>query len=240
MLGKVFNFVVFSVLAFIASFVFFSKPVLAADPTFLVSWKANSYVPANFLGKAFPIKGSTIVASFELIGASNSDRGKIIDLKNNEVRWYINNKFFSKENNLKTISFVTDDENFSETKIKISVEYTDPDTKETIFVNKFISIPLEAPNIVITSQDPIGGLLSGVKKFFNATPFFFSTTPDKLKIQWSVEGKDINYDSVNPWILELMSDNKIPSGSDVHIGATVKDFIKDDILAQKNIIVKTK
>ncbi|MCL5004571.1 MAG: hypothetical protein M1170_01335, partial [Patescibacteria group bacterium] len=52
---------------------------------FLTTWKADGFVPAWYEGKILPSRGSRVSVSFELL-----KNGKISDLSNVVVRWYVN------------------------------------------------------------------------------------------------------------------------------------------------------
>ena len=68
-------------------------------PEFLMTWRADSYVPAYYTGKALPAPGSNIIASFELI-----QNGAPLDISNETVYWYMNRKPIREGLGLKTIS----------------------------------------------------------------------------------------------------------------------------------------
>lgn len=216
---------------------FSAGSVQAADPQFLVSWKADTSVPQSYAGKSLPVSGSTITVSFELIGVTGNQAGKILDLTNSNVRWYINGNLISQGNNEKTFSFITSDNNDTETDVKISAEYADPVAGYSYFVDKYVTIPLSHPQVVI-NQNGVGSSVaigSGTKLF--ALPYFFNTLIKNLSIQWAANGQNIPTDPKDPWSLDVKIGSNYISGAQVTITAIVQSIFDSSMQAQKSLII---
>jgi hypothetical protein len=230
---KYYLFVLLFAFAVGAGFFASSLKVMAADPTFLVSWKAEDYAPINYLGKTLPVNQTKIDVSFELVGTNPSDNGKIIDLSGNEVRWYVNSHLMSQSNGTKTFSFITNDDNDASTAVKISVEYSDPTAGYNYFVDKYIDIPLTHPDIVVAYKNIGSSLSKGGGNIFSAFPYFFNGSYNNLKASWSVNDRVVDSGS-DQWNLTVTLGSDYPSGSDIKISVSAQD-----ILNAANIISRT-
>jgi hypothetical protein len=214
--------------------------VQAADPQFLVSWKADTSVPQSYTGKSMPVNGSTITVSFEMIGDSGNQSGKILDLTNNNVRWYINGDLLSQGKNEKTFSFITADDNDTETDVKISAEYADPVAGYSYFVDKYVTIHLSHPQVIV-NQSGMGGPVSiGSGTKFFALPYFFNTLMKNLSIQWAANGQTIPTDPKDPWHLNVNIGSNYVSGAQVDISAIVQNIFDMTMQAQKDYIFTVK
>ena len=217
--------------------VFGASSVQAAGPQFLVSWKADTSVPPSYAGKSLPVSGSTITVSFELIGVAGNQVGKILDLTNNNVRWYVNGNLLSQGNNEKTFSFITTDNNDTETDVKISAEYADPVAGYSYFVDKYITIPLSHPQVVINQNGMSSSVAIGTGTKLFALPYFFNTLMKNLSIQWSADGQDIPTDPKDPWSLNVNIGSNYISGAQVTISAIVQNILDSSMQAQKSVII---
>lgn len=212
----------------------------AAGPQFLVSWKTSTSAPSQYLGKTLPVTGSTITVYFELIGVSGNQAGKILDLSNSEVRWYVNGNQISRGNNIKSLSFVTSDNNDTSTDVKISAEYFDPDAGYSHLVDKYISIPLSHPQVVINRSIAGGTVAVGSETRLYALPYFFNTLIKNLSIQWSADGQNIPTDSKDPWNLSVNIGSNFVSGAQVKISAIVQNMFDSTMQAQKDFVLTTR
>jgi hypothetical protein len=112
------------------------------------------------------------------------------------------------------------------------VEYFDPELKYSYFVNKYISIPLSSPHVVLNRVVP-GNLVSvGSKTTISATPYFFKAPLKNLSIKWIVDGKEIETDPKDPWNLNLSIASNYPKGKQIFISTVVKDIYDSDIFNQ--------
>ncbi len=209
----------------------------AADPQFLVSWKADTSAPQSYMGKIMPVSGSTITISFELIGTTGNQAGKVLDLTNSNVRWYINGNLLSQGKNEKTFSFITADNNDTETDLKISAEYADPVAGYSYFVDKYVTIPLSHPQVVINQNKISSSIAVGSGTQLFALPYFFNALIKNLSIQWVANGQNIPIDPKDPWNLSVNIGSNYISGSQVTISAVVQSIFDSSIQAQKNLII---
>lgn len=222
---------IFTLLA--AVFFALGTPVEAADPDFLVSWKSSNYAPAGFLGKIFPVNQTGINVSFELIGNSSFDAGKIIDLSNSEVRWSVNGKMLSKAVGAKNFSFVTSDADDSQTDLKISAEYFDQSANYSYFVNKYVAIPLVSPDVVVGYKNIGTSLAKGAANILNAAPYFFNSPAQKLLVTWNINDQEVAPDPADRWTLGVNLSGDYPSGSDVKVIVSAKDIFNQGVTASK-------
>lgn len=63
---------------------FFLPALSYAAPELIVTWKASSYVPINYTGKALPVAGTAIDVSVILV-----DGGEVISLTPYSINWYV-------------------------------------------------------------------------------------------------------------------------------------------------------
>ena len=165
-------------------------------PIFLVSWKANSYAPADYQGKILLSPTSSAEIAFELI-----DGGKIANLNNKEVRWFINNKLIASGLGLKTTTYTPSQPGRKDLRVQIQVlNYNGQD------LEKIMILPVINPEIVI---QPIGS------NVFAGKPYFFNINSlSDLSFEWSVNGKKTNDLPDNPQFLSLTG---IPANTNVTI-----------------------
>ena len=209
----------------VALFLALTTTVWAADPTFLVSWKASDYAPVGFSGKIFPINQTKIDVSFELVGNNDFDAGKIIDLSKGEIRWSVNGKMMLKSTGTKTFSFITNDASDTETNLKISAEYFDKNANYSYFVDKYITIPLASPDVVVSYKNIGASLAKGAANFFNAMPYFFNSPLQEISPSWNVNGQDVTPDPSDIWTIGVNLSQDYPSGSDIKIVVGANDVL---------------
>ncbi len=172
-------------------------------PEFMVSWKANSYVPPDYPGKALPSPTSPIEIAFELL-----ENSRIVNLAGNEVRWFINNQLQKSGLGLKTLTYIPLRFERQDKTIRIEVRrYRGANLEETIV------IPIAEPEVVIT---PLAD------NIFKALPYFFNTASlNQLNFEWTVNGQRPEGTPENPNILELAS---LPAGININISVLVKNL----------------
>jgi len=199
---------------------------------FLTSWKADGFVPAWYEGKILASRGSRISVSFELI-----NNGRIVDLSNTVVRWYVNDNLVKNENNglgIKSHSFTITDYPGNDTEVRIAL----PDYKGQSF-NKIIKIPVVNPEVVIESP---AFSLNNISKtaIFKANPFFFNVkTAKSLSFQWQANGQATGiYKGLN--VLDFNVDPKVGLNSEVNLKVIVKNLFNELEFASKEINFKLK
>ncbi|MDO8430012.1 MAG: hypothetical protein Q7S73_01430 [bacterium] len=199
-------------------------------PEFLVSWKASSYVPANYLGKIFPTKNSFIEAGFDLI-----DKNKVVDLSASNIRWYQDEQLISSGTGLKSIKFQEIKSGGTSQLIRITVGYKGND------LDYLFSIPVASPSVVIDAKVPYKEIRTGLRRIV-AQPYFFNVNNLKnLNFSWSLNGKKVSGFAENPEILELdLNSQGTPIKTELSVGATIQNVFNQLELAGKslNLIVK--
>ncbi|MCR4275232.1 MAG: hypothetical protein NUV83_00540 [Candidatus Wolfebacteria bacterium] len=199
---------------------------------FLTSWKADGFVPAWYEGKILPSRGSRVSISFELI-----NNGKISDLSNTVVRWYINDNLVKNENDglgIKKYLFTVTDYPGNNTEVRIAL----PDYKGQS-LNKIIQIPVVNPEVVIESP---AFSLNNISKtaIFKANPFFFNVKIiNNLSFQWTANGQATGiYKGSN--ILDFNVDPKVGLNSQINLKVIAKNLLNEMEFANKEIQFKLK
>lgn len=154
------------------------------EPEFLITWKANSYVPPDYQGKILPIENSVITMALELI-----ENGRIADLSRNEIRWSIGDEVQSAFGK-KSFSFQIGQFNRADQRIRVEIL-----NYRGRILEKFIEIPLAKPEVFIQNLG---------NNAFEAKPYFFNVNNLKqLIFSWSVNGQNAAGTVENPQILQL-------------------------------------
>lgn len=193
-------------------------------PEFMVTWKANSYIPTNYPGKALPSNGSKVEVAIELI-----DRGKIADLSRTEVRWFINNRLQNSVIGLKNFSFIAQ-------RLKGDHEVRiDLLNYRGVNLTKTITIPLVNPEVVIDSPYPENLLTAGLDNFFQALPYFFNIPdPSEIKFVWSANGLKTEGAVLRSDILNLNT-AELPSGTNLNLEVITQNILNSLEVASKSI-----
>ena len=226
-------FLLFTLLILLFGFLPYAKA--QAVPQFLVSWQANSYVPVWYQGKIFPVKGSLVNISFELI-----DNGKIADLSKTKVRWYLNDNLVLNENNglgIKQYSFNTTNYSGQDIEVRIALF----DYKGGSQIDKIIRIPVVSPEVVIDAPYE-KNLIGAGKNLFIAYPFFFNIGDlSKLSFEWTAN-EAVIYESENTSRsdLELNIDSAAPKDFSINLVIIIRNLFDEMQFARKNIQLKVK
>lgn len=188
----------------------------ATAPQFMVTWQAQNFAPADFAGKLLPIANTPIDVVFNVI-----ENGKIADLTNTEVRWYVNNKIQQSGRGRQTLRFNAPEFSGGDQEVRISI----PSYKNRE-LTKTITIPVTTPQVIIqtpliSNEVPRGDIR------LKALPYFFNVSNLKnLGITWLINntkptsGEEIT----NPDELTLETPEEIPAGTQTTI----------EVLVQKN------
>jgi len=189
-------------------------------PQFLISWKAQNYVPDWYSGKIFPTAGTQMEVNFELI-----NNGKPADLSSAKVRWYINDKLVKNEDNglgIKKINFFAPNYFGQTMQVRIAIV----DFLGGGFMDKMIDIPVVRPEAVIDAPYKNNEIKTG-KFAFNVLPFFFNTNnKDYFSVQWSVLGQEPESQKGDPFTLDLNIDPQAPIGSRVNLSVAMNNITK--------------
>ena len=160
----------------IATLTFFLPLLSYAAPELILTWKANTYVPENFTGKALPIASSAIDASVILVNG-----GKVISLNPYDINWYAGEDRVTggkgKANARLTAPATGQDA--LELRVHILKYENQP-------LDAFLTIPITRPEIVIAKKP------HAQTQGFSIIPYFWNIlNPNELAIAW-----DDNEDSI--------------------------------------------
>ncbi len=155
-----------------------------AAPELILTWKANSFVPSGYTGKALPVAGTPIDASVVLL-----DNGEVVNSAPYEIHWYAG------ENLVATGK--------GKTSVRITAPVTGEDTIELRASmpkysagaqDAFASIPVVRPEIVIMKS-----ATPQIKsKAFTTYPYFWNiTSADELEILWEDRGEAVTARATN-------------------------------------------
>jgi hypothetical protein len=182
------------------------------DPQFLVTWKTDTYTPAQYAGKALPTSKSRITISFDLI-----DNGTLVDLSKQPVRWFYGRNLVDAKQGLQTISiklpeFIDGDKNF---RIEI------PSLKDTVLTYS-VNIPIVQPEAVI-EWPSLTNTLTTQSVEMRGLPYFFNVSdPGFLNFAWQVNGKT-PLGTQSPDTLNLSLDTNTPTNTPIEIGLKIKN-----------------
>lgn len=164
-------------LVFLAIFLLFAARDVGAAPEIWLTWKADSYVPPDFEGKAMPSDGTLVAASFEVV-----DGEKFVNLSSYEIYWYLNDEFIKGGVGEQQVSFRVPTRGNHKLRVEVN------NYNETTLV-KTIEIPTIRPEAVIVAPYPRDNF-SGSRIQVRAVPYFFNTAdPDRLNVLWTVNGQ---------------------------------------------------
>lgn len=205
-------------LAIILIFTFSFFNFANAAPQFLISWKADSYVPSWYEGKVLPSRGTPVTVSFELI-----DGGRTANLSGTAVRWYINNKLVRNETSglgIQSISFAIPDYGGQETEVRITI----PNYRGSE-LNHILRIPVKNPEAVLDGKFISRGVKAG-DNAFEAIPLFFNVKDiNDLGFDWTANGQEANVDTTTPWKLNLNVDQDTAEGFFINLQVVVRNFM---------------
>lgn len=184
-----------------------AKNIQAAKPLILVTWEAQSSAPKWFEGKALPIEDTKVIFSVEAIGAGNLNKGKLIDLSNREIRWYIEDDLIKKGIGMKTFSEINKNISGIPLSGKVSFDYTDPDTQSREFVSQYFSIPVVRPEVVIDIKRVSDVVYLNEKIEAEGIPFFFNGPTQGLVGTWRINEQQRSFDASTPKIAITIGEN---------------------------------
>lgn len=213
---------------------FLNRVGAQVEPEFMVTWKANNYVPSDYQGRVLSVDKTTIDIGFEII-----DGGKIADLSKTEIFWHINNEFQKSGLGIKNSSFVADRSRGNQL-IEIIIPNYQPKGKEAVKLEKSLTIPLLKPEVVIDSPYPNNEIESGSNNF-RALLFFFNITnpPSDASFSWSANGTKVEGVVENPDLLTLDT-TKLPVGSNFNLTLAVSNVFNELEFAKQLINLKIK
>jgi hypothetical protein len=174
-----------ALIAVIGAVIFFSTRATvnaqtANQPQILITWQAQgSYVPSGYHDKALPNWASPVTASVVLIAD-----GRLVNLQNKTIYWYVNDQLIGGGQDIQSVSFVPPGGAPDLVALKVEL----PQYNNEGLLLHTVQIPVIQPKAVIEANHP-------TQQFGNnslalqGTPYFFSITdPSSLSYAWSVNG----------------------------------------------------
>lgn len=188
-------------------------------PVFMVTWQAESFIPAEFEGRAIPTNRTSVEVAMNLV-----ENKKIVNLSGTEIKWFVNDKRVLRGNGAQLMHFQVDEFTNRAQGVRIEI----PDHKG-IKLEKTILIPLATPELVVQTfriGDKIG---AGETITLKAMPYFFNTaTIQDLSFNWLVNNKEPRIDDplafTSPNELALTIPKEVPSETLVNIIASAKNI----------------
>lgn len=167
--------ILFPALVFL--FAFSHSASAQTAPRVVITWEAATLAPAGYEGQRLSTSNSLVTVSMGVI----SD-GKIMDLSDQNVYWYINDSFFRGGIGLDRVLVETPE--ITDAIFEIRAEL--PDSPEGLL--KTIRIPVVSPKMVIQSNRPAGQFRQS-PLVLGARAFYFNVSDiGKLAINWEVNG----------------------------------------------------
>lgn len=180
------KFLVASLVLLLAVATLLAPPVRAqqSEPKFWITWRAASYVPADFRGKVLPAANSPIVASFELV-----DGGRVVDLSNTTIYWYVDDELVASGRGIKRVEFRAP--RFAGGIIDLRVQIPNykrtPDDPGSTILGA-VEVPVARPEAVIDAAYP-GGRFTGSSVTVRGLPYFFlARSIADFVYSWNVNG----------------------------------------------------
>lgn len=168
-----------------------------------LTWRAETYVPRGYGGKALSTQSSFVSAAFEL-----AEGGKQANLSLRELRWFLDGALFAKGRGLKTMRFQATVGNDNSHFVRVQVT----DGRNILF-EKSAEIPVVRPRVNILPPFP-GNMIGRGAHEFSVVPFFFNIKSlDELLFAWTVNSQTPNAEGVDePSKLSVPIANDAPSG----------------------------
>ena len=158
-------------------------PILSyAAPELIVTWKASSYVPTSYKGKALPVAGTVIDASVILI-----DGGKVISLAPYDVNWYAGEDRIAGGKGIgavRTTAPITGQDSL-ELRVNVAKYNNQP-------LDAFMTVPIVRPEILIVRKP------NTTTQAFSIIPYFWNImTPNELAITSAANGDTVTATATN-------------------------------------------
>lgn len=210
-----------------------------------LTWSANSQAPASYKGKLLPTQNSTVnISALPFVYWPGT---KTLIANNNLIfNWYIDDKFSAGNSGLgkSNITIVINDYAGGSKSVRLEIKSSDG----AVSISKIIEIPIARPQVFIYLADSETGLPFGpalknliigpISLNFVAQNYFFNTTPDNLRWQWLVDGKEVNSASKKPWLASLNLTNMGPLFAQIQ--TIVKNSSNELEMAQATINLEVK
>jgi hypothetical protein len=197
------------------------------EPQVILSWRAKSFVPPGYPGKALAIAGTDIAASLDVL-----QKGKLVNLSSQTLYWYVNNQLVARGKGALTISFRAPEELRGEVALRVEI----PSFAGGPIV-RGVNIPIVRPEVVIEAPFPSGKASSPVS--VRGTPYFFNISdPLELLLRWTVNG-EIASGGGDPTVLTATVSGA-PASIPLSIGLTADNPESDFEVAQASVTLTIK
>ncbi len=196
---------------FLSAFAAHAQQAASPRPRILLTWQARSFAPSEYLGKVLPGPGSTISASVEII-----DQGKVADLSQYPVYWYLDGDFVTGEAGKKNVNLKLPNRASHGAEVRVEIPGYKGDT-----LSKTAVVQIAQPEAVIVV--PYGGRAGkSAPTVVHGTPYFFNVTdPSLLRFYWTVNGQTASGTESRDLAVSVNAD--APAGSAVNIEFIVQD-----------------
>jgi hypothetical protein len=196
-----------------------ARAQVSSGPLILFTWRAENYAPPEYIGKILPISNSRVVISAELI-----NQGKVVNLSERTVNWFLDDKFITGGPGLQKVTMRSPG-----TTMYIRVEINGYDMPT---VSNSVEIPVAFPQAVITYHSPLD-VLSSAAFQLTATPYFFNiVNPKLLSFNWLVNGvAPTNLQSPDSLAVSL---NNPREGDPIAVSLSIKNPNNDDEMAAQS------
>ena len=178
-------------------------------PQVLITWKADTYVPPGFPGKAMPTTNSLIRASVEIL-----ENGRFADLSKQTIRWYLNDKENFFDTGVGKQSVIVGASPFPKDPLVLRVNIPDYGGRE---INKSITIPNVQPEAIIQFPNSSRNFSTSHIQL-KAVPYFFHIkNPSDLTFGWKVNNNSKQEITASPDIFNIDILPGTPNGFGVKI-----------------------
>ncbi len=180
-----------------------------SGPRLWVTWRAATYLPPDYSGRALPIEGSQLVVAVDAVNG-----GRLDDLSGQTVYWYVNDNFLAGGQGM-TRATLTVPQGASVGGLSVRVSL--PDYQSGL--SKTISIPVVNPRVFLLAPASAQSSIFSVQ----ALPFYFNVqNSGQLNFQWTVAGETPAPDA-DPSVLTVSLSKDFPAGGSVPITLTVQN-----------------
>lgn len=219
------------VLILMAGFLWIHDSRAASAPYFLVTWKAQSYVPSGFEGKVLPTAGSPIVVSFDLV-----QDGVLVNISRETVYWYLGDTLIQSGVGIQSV-FLRAPQIIGQNDISIRIQLPNYKGGNGSAAIKTLHIPSVLPEIHLIRKDKSASeFFQGNNFTLEAIPYFFNVKNlSELTFAWKANGKSVaDDDSEAPNILSAALSTPAP-GTSVAVEVSARNPAREFESAMKSI-----
>ncbi|MDO8582640.1 MAG: hypothetical protein Q7R63_01470 [bacterium] len=152
-------------------------PVLSyAAPELIVTWKASSYVPANYAGKALPVAGTAIDVSAILV-----DGNAVVSLSPYDINWYAGEDRVAGGKGAASARVTAPITGQSSIELRVNVaKYKNQP------LDAFVTIPIVRPELLVMRKPNVK------TQDLSVIPYFWNIlTPAELVVTWEDNGNTV-------------------------------------------------